>query len=107
MATAGDGERPDAAENHLLFGRLRRPDLMDDCTHLRLVPALEPSLQNVRRGGLREHMLQVACPDCWLEVSVRLWRPESGGWYLKVRECWAAGRTWMFRYEGNTWRLGI
>ncbi len=107
MAMAGDGGRPDAAADHLLFGRLRRPDLMDDCSHPGLVPALEPSLKNVRGRGPREFLLQVSCPDCWLDVSVRLWRPEAGGWYLKVRECWAAGRTWMFRYEGDMWRLGI
>lgn len=107
MSSIGRGIRRDAAADALLSRGSRRPDLLYECTHAGLVPAIEPSLHNVWADGMRAFTLQTACPDCWLEISVRLFRPEAGGWYLKMQERLAAGRTWMFRYEGQTWHPGL
>ena len=89
--------------NHLLLRGTRKPNMMHDCTHAGLVPAIEPSLEQARAAGMRGFTVQASCPGCWLEISVRLWQPEAGGWYLNIQERLAAGRSWIFRYEGHAW----
>ena len=71
------------------------------CEHRSMVPQLAPALRQVIMDGAPQN-LRPMCPDCRRVLDLRLWQPEAGGWYLKLRESFAAGRKWTFHYTGQT-----
>jgi hypothetical protein len=72
------------------------------CEHRSMLSMIAPVLRQIIVDGLSPENLRPACPDCWRVLDIRLWQPEAGGWYLKLREGFAAGRKWTFRYNGQT-----
>ena len=78
-----------------------------DCRHSAAAGATEPAFREAQRAAHRQVMVRVTCPDCWWELDVRCFRPESGEWYMYVRERLAAGRTWVYRRTGNRWLPGM
>ncbi len=76
-------------------------ELDRECAHREVIQTIAPSLSPVT--GAHGENLKLTCQDCWQVLDIRLWRPEAGGWYLKLRERFAAGRRWTFRREGQTW----
>ena len=71
------------------------------CEHRNILSMLAPVLRQIIVDGLPLENLRPACPDCWRVLDLRLWQPQAGGWYLKLRETFAAGRRWTFRYNGQ------
>jgi hypothetical protein len=77
-------------------------ELDRECAHREVIQTIAPSARTTSTGAHAEN-IKLTCQDCWQVLDLRLWRPEAGGWYLKLRERFAAGRRWTFRYEGQTW----
>ncbi len=72
------------------------------CEHRSMLLRIAPTLGQVIVDGVPPKGLRPMCPDCRRVLDLRLWQPEAGGWYLKLRESFAAGRKWTFRYNGQT-----
>ncbi len=64
---------------------------------------MAPVFEQAVASAGRWIIVHLSCPDCWQDVDLRFLRPEAGGWYLRLQERLAAGRTWGYRFEGSGW----
>lgn len=78
-------------------------ELVRECTHEAITTTVEPPFKQANPSGMGALRLRECCSACYREVDVRIWLPEAGEWYLRLQERLAAGRTWIFRWTGDTW----
>jgi hypothetical protein len=74
---------------------------MNECDHAQVVAGLLPPAAETTHPQTSDLCLR--CPRCSRMVDVRFWRPESGDWYLRLRDRFAAAHMSLLRYSGTTW----
>lgn len=100
----GEQHTAEVVGEQLTYMRGVPNERMPDSPHLSVLPVVEPVFKTTVTSGLPTRKVRILCPDCWLKVNVRIWRPEAGSWYLQLQELLAAGRTWNFRYDAEVWQ---
>lgn len=78
-------------------------ELMNLCDHVAVAAGIELPVTQAMADEADAGDLCVRCPRCSRAVDVRFWRPESGDWYLRLRDRFAAGHMSIFRYAAGMW----
>lgn len=95
--------REPVSGNHLVYAPRFGIELMNECDHAVVTAELTPTTALATAADAEIPCSCVRCPRCSRTVTVRFWRPASGGWYLRLRDSFAAGRMSIFRYTGHGW----
>jgi hypothetical protein len=91
------------AGDHLAYAPRFGIELMNECDHAPIAAGIKPPVTRAIADVAKAGDLCVRCTRCSRTVDVRFWRPESGDWYLRLRDRFAAGHMSLFRFSSGTW----